>query len=195
MREMLRVAGRLFSWCVGLLLAMTLLISIPSSTAWAESLPRWIVWTYATSVFLIGVTFMVSDLYRFVREDQTVWEWLRGLPIIFSVVRDMALRKAQLIRLLVRTLRIATGAAIGLVSATIIGWAVDMLSKPFATLSPLQLIGGLGGMVFGLGCVYWAFVAAFGEGDRREVDRLKAEQSRVKAEQSRVSRKSLGYDD
>ena len=112
------------------------------------------------------------------------------LPEAVSV--GVRLWKARLLRFAIRTGRIALGVAMIMVAYHIGAWSIETLAMPFAELSPLELIGGLGGGLIALAMVAVAYWVAFGEGDRQEVENLEAQQKSV---QSSRSRKDLGYGD
>jgi len=68
-------------------------------------------------------------------------------------------------RFVVRTLRISAGLIVAyLVVALLVDNAIDLLSRPFAELSPLTLLGGIVLGVLSLLGFVLAFGIAFGEG-------------------------------
>jgi hypothetical protein len=71
-------------------------------------------------------------------------------------------------RFFIRSLRIAAGVGIALAAIWVFTQAVEILERPFASLSPLGLIGGLVAGFFGIGLTLMAFGAAFGEGESRQ---------------------------
>ena len=92
-------------------------------------------------------------------------------------------------RFVIRTLRIAGGLAVGLLALWTISYALETLGQPFASLSPLGVIGGLFAGLVGLLLVVAAFSTAFGEGESREEyeARLKGE-IRVEVERAMPKR-------
>jgi hypothetical protein len=82
-------------------------------------------------------------------------------------------------RIFVRTLRIAAGAGISLIAYWAFDEAIDYLGKPFATLSPLELLGGIASGIFGFWIIWLALFVAFGKGkSRADVDAASAVQRR-----------------
>jgi hypothetical protein len=82
-------------------------------------------------------------------------------------------------RIFIRTLRIATGAGFSLVAFWAFNKAIDSLGKPFASLSPLELLGGIAIGVFGGWLIWFAAFVAFGKGKSRiEADAESAIQRR-----------------
>ena len=67
-------------------------------------------------------------------------------------------------RAVIRSIRIAGGGAVLVVALAILDDARDILSQPFAELSPLGLGNGLFILIFGLAVVYFAIYVAFGPG-------------------------------
>lgn len=65
-------------------------------------------------------------------------------------------------RFAVRTFRVVAGIAVVGIAIWFFGIAVDILSKPFASLSPLALIGGILAGIAGLLFIVAAIRAAFG---------------------------------
>ena len=71
-------------------------------------------------------------------------------------------------RLIVRSMRITGGVVVGGIALAIGGWSVSILGKPFAALSPLELILSLEGGLTALALLAGAFGIAFGEGESRD---------------------------
>jgi hypothetical protein len=94
-------------------------------------------------------------------------------------------------RFAIRTLRLAIAVAAGGVVVWLFGIAGDILSEPFATLSPLDLIGGIGAGVLGLLLIVPAFKVAFGPKGR---SRIEAAWRNSQANTERSRRRLLGYD-
>ena len=94
-------------------------------------------------------------------------------------------------RFLIRTLRIAAALIIVWISFRLFDVAIDILGQPFASLSPLGLLGGIVAGLGGLLLLVIAFGAAFGEkGDSR----VEAAWRRSQMASPEIQRKILGYD-
>lgn len=89
-----------------------------------------------------------------------------------------------------RTLRIAIGAGVAYFTFQIVVWAIQTLNKPFASLSPLQLIGSIVGIGIGLLAAAFAYYAAFGK-DYWWEERVFMD---VAGKQKEI-RKGMGYDE
>jgi len=86
-------------------------------------------------------------------------------------------------RFLIRTTRIAIGGALMVFALWLFGLALEQLERPFSSLSPLGLIGGLLAGFFGFLVTMWSFWTAFGEGESREMHDAQLEGSmRVRIE-------------
>ena len=95
-------------------------------------------------------------------------------------------------RFVFRTLRVAGAVVVLGIAIWLFSIAVDILSKPFASLSPLALVGGIVAGVVGFSLLLATFGVAFGpSGDSRIEAGWRKNQARTV--QSR--RRQLGYDD
>lgn len=87
-------------------------------------------------------------------------------------------------RFAIRVFRILGGLALGYAALWLLILAVDELSKPFASLSPLGLIGGLVAGTVGIGIGLCALYAAFGPNPSRE----EWDKSRLESLRATISR-------
>ncbi len=95
--RIVQLIGRFLSWCVGLVIALTILVTIPMLVGgMADSLPRWINLAYTASIYFIAVALMVGDLCLFAWKGESVWQWLRGFQKISSALAaiDVSLDRA-----------------------------------------------------------------------------------------------------
>lgn len=99
-------------------------------------------------------------------------------------------------RFLIRTLRVAGALVLGGLALWLIAIAVDALGQPFASLSPLGLIGSIVAGLLGLLLLVLAFGVAFGEKGESRVEAawrggvFQGERERIQSE-----RKGLGYEE
>ncbi|MGH8569144.1 MAG: hypothetical protein ACREXU_14320 [Gammaproteobacteria bacterium] len=80
--------------------------------------------------------------------------------------RYLAIRYA-VTRFAIRLSRIVGGIVLAVLAIWLISFSVETLSEPFASLSPLGLIGALIAGLIGLALLVVAFGVAFGEGESR----------------------------
>lgn len=97
-------------------------------------------------------------------------------------------------RFLIRTFRIAVGIVLVRIAFWLFAPGIETLNEPFASLTPLALLGGFLAGMGGFLLLAFAFVTAFGEkGDSR----IEAAWSRHRVESLEVKlrKKLLGYEE
>lgn len=94
-------------------------------------------------------------------------------------------------RFVVRTLRLVAGVAIAGAAIWLFSIAIDILGEPFASLSPLALLGGILAAVVGLLLLVPAFGVAFGA---KGLSRIEAAWRESQANTPESRKRLLGYD-
>ena len=95
-------------------------------------------------------------------------------------------------RFLVRTFRVAAGIVPAGIAFWLFGVAFDTLGQPFASLSPLGLLGGILVGLGGLPLLGLAFGVAFGEKGESSIE---AAWRRRHETTTKIQRKHLGYEE
>ena len=136
--KIMGLVGRFIVWCVGLLIAVTLLVTIPLTGVWAETLPKWITLTYLAGVFLLSVALMVSDLVLFAWKGESIWLTVKRFR---SVSRAIEIAQVLLGLAIILVL-------IGLwVWAVVAIWPSGFLDTPFAYMTFGMLLRVAGSVV------------------------------------------------
>ena len=97
-------------------------------------------------------------------------------------------------RIFIRTFRILAGVVLGFGATLLISLAGESLGKPFASLSPLELIGGICAGIVGFLAICVAFVIAFGKGQSRAEATTVAEEQRRRTAENRIRQSDRDYE-
>lgn len=94
-------------------------------------------------------------------------------------------------RFAIRAFRVAAGITTGGIAIWLFAIAIEILSEPFASLSPLALLGGISAAIVGLLLVVATFSVAFGP---KGHSRIEATWRENQANTAESRKRLLGYD-